>query len=62
MKFNKLAKELDLSVGDLAEKVKDILPNANGGTDVSDKQKTQILSLLQTPDRKSTRLNSSHPV
>ena len=49
MKFNKLAKELDLSVGDLAEKVKDILPNANGGTDVSDKQKTQILSLLQTP-------------
>ena len=53
MKFNKLAKELDLSVGDLAEEVKDILPNANGGTDVSDEQKTQILSLLQTPEADS---------
>ena len=53
MKFNKLAKELDISVGDLAEKVKDILPNANGGTDVSDKQKTQILSLLQTSEADS---------
>ena len=49
MKFNKLAKELNLSVSDLADKVKDILPNANGGTDVSDEQKTQIEALLQAP-------------
>ena len=49
MKFNKLAKELDHSVTDLADKVKDILPNANGGTEVSDQQKAQIIALLQTP-------------
>ena len=55
MKFNKLAKELDLPVGDLADKVKDILPNANGGTEVSEKQKTQIIARLQTPKPDSSR-------
>ena len=49
MKFNKLAKELNLSVSDLAEKAKDILPNANGGTEVSDEQKAQIEALLRSP-------------
>ena len=49
MKFNKLAKEQGLSVGELADKVTDILPNANGGTDVSEQQRSQIIARLQTP-------------
>ena len=47
MKFNKLAKELDYSVKDLADKVPHILPNANGGTEVSDEQKAQIIAHLE---------------
>ena len=50
MKFNKLAKELNLSVNELADKVTSILPNVNGGTDVSEEQKAQIESLLRAPD------------
>ncbi|MEM9088666.1 MAG: hypothetical protein AAGC93_07970 [Cyanobacteria bacterium P01_F01_bin.53] len=46
MRFNKLAKELDLSVGELADKVSSLIPNANAGTDVSDSQKEQIIALL----------------
>ncbi|PZO10710.1 MAG: hypothetical protein DCF25_20315 [Leptolyngbya foveolarum] len=49
MKFNKLAKELDLPVNELADKVTAILPNANGGTEVSDEQKMQIVALIQAP-------------
>ena len=49
MKFNKLAKELNLSVNELAEQVADILPHANGGTEVSEEQKAQIITLLQAP-------------
>ena len=49
MKFNKLARELDFSVNQLADKVKDILPNANGGTEVSEEQKVQIITLLGAP-------------
>ena len=49
MKFNKLAKELNLSVNELADKVTSILPNANGGTDVSEDQRAQIKSLLKAP-------------
>jgi len=49
MKFNKLAKELNLSVNELAEQVADILPNANGGTEVSEEQKAKIITLLQAP-------------
>jgi hypothetical protein len=49
MKFNTLAKELTLSVSELAAKVSDILPNANGGTDVSDEQKTQIIARVNAP-------------
>lgn len=49
MKFNKLAKEQGLSVNELADKVKDILPNANGGTEVSEAQKAKIIALLQAP-------------
>ena len=49
MKFNKLARELNLSVNELADKVSDILPNANGGTEVSDEQKAQIIARLQAP-------------
>ena len=54
MKFNKLARELNLSVNELAEKVSDILPNANGGTEVSDEQKAQIIARLQAPSADST--------
>ena len=54
MKFNKLARELDLSVSDLADKVADILPNANGGTDISEAQKAQIIALLQAPPPEDT--------
>jgi hypothetical protein len=53
MKFNVFAKELKLSVSELADKVSDILPNANGGTEVSDEQKAQIIALLQTPSADS---------
>ncbi len=53
MKFNKLAKELNLSVNDLADRVADILPNANGGTDVSEEQKAQIIARLQAPSADS---------
>jgi hypothetical protein len=49
MKFNSLAKELKLSVSELADKVSDILPNANGGTDVSEEQKTQIIARVNAP-------------
>ena len=54
MKFNKLAKELDHSVSELADKVAAILPSANGGTEVSDPQKEQIIALLQAPAAEST--------
>ena len=57
MKFNKLAKELNYSVSDLADKVKAILPNANGGTEVSEEQKTQIVALLQSPSSENTLLS-----
>ena len=53
MKFNKLAKELDHSVSELAGIVTDILPNANGGTEVSDKKKAQIIARLQAPTAES---------
>jgi hypothetical protein len=46
MKFNRLAKEKGLSVSDLASKVSTILPNANGGTEVSDEQMKAIEQLL----------------
>lgn len=49
MKFNKLARELNLSVSELANQVSEILPNANGGTDVSDAQKDAILKHLTQP-------------
>jgi hypothetical protein len=49
MKFNTLAKDLKLSVSELADKVSDILPNANGGTDVSDEQKAQIIARVNAP-------------
>jgi len=54
MKFNKLAKDLDLSVNDLAARVADLLPNANGGTEVSEEQKAQIIALLQAPSADSS--------
>ncbi|MEO1396096.1 MAG: hypothetical protein AAFV90_24625 [Cyanobacteria bacterium J06634_5] len=51
MRFNKLAKELEFSVGELADKVSSLIPNANAGTDVSAAQKEQIIALLnQTND------------
>jgi hypothetical protein len=49
MKFNTLAKELTLSVSELADKVSDILPNANGGTEVSEEQKAQIIARVNAP-------------
>jgi hypothetical protein len=53
MKFNKLARELNLSVNDLAEQVKAILPNANGGTEVNEEQQAEIIALLQMPSADS---------
>lgn len=49
MKFNKLAKELELTVNELADIVSGILPAANGGTDVTDEQKAQIIALVRKP-------------
>ena len=49
MKFNKLARELNLSVNELAAKVSNILPDANGGIEISEEQKAQIVALLQAP-------------
>lgn len=46
MKFNKLARGLDLSVSELAEIVKDVLPGANGGTEVDDTQVEEIKALV----------------
>jgi hypothetical protein len=60
MKFNKLARELNLSVNDLAEKVKAILPNANGGTEVSDEQIKAIKQLLA--DSKAASKTGSFPL
>ena len=64
MKFNKLARELNLSVNELADKVSDILPDANGGTDVSDEQKAQIIARLQTPSADITlaTLDAADPI
>jgi hypothetical protein len=59
MRFNKLAKELNLSVNDLAEKVKAILPDANGGTEVSDEQVKAIKQLLT--DSKAAPKTGSFP-
>ncbi len=46
MKFNKLAKELEMSVSDLADLAANILPNANGGTDVDENQEKAIRALV----------------
>ncbi|PZO45279.1 MAG: hypothetical protein DCF15_21705 [Phormidesmis priestleyi] len=46
MKFNKLARELALPVNELAEKVKDIIPNANGGTEIDEQQEENIRALV----------------
>ena len=64
MKFNKLAKELDYSVKDLADKVPHILPNANGGTEVSDEQKAQIIAHLEadTPAAEPLPAQNADPV
>ena len=50
MKFNKLAKDLGLSVTELAEKASAILPNANGGTEVNEEQEKSIRALLTQPE------------
>lgn len=50
MKFNKLAKDLGLSVTELSEKASAILPNANGGTEVNEEQEKAIRALLKQPE------------
>lgn len=50
MKFNKLAKDLGLSVTELAETASAILPNANGGTEVNEEQEKAIRALLKQPE------------
>ena len=60
MKFNKLAKELDCSVADLAAKVAHILPNANGGTEVTDDQKQQITDFLTQPEPTAHALSTTN--
>jgi hypothetical protein len=59
MRFNKLAKEKGLSVSDLASQVSTILPNANGGTEVSDDQLKKIKQLLA--DSKALPKTGSFP-
>ena len=54
MKFNRLAKELDLSVNELAEKASTVLSDANGGTDVDEAQ-AQAIRALFAGDGKETR-------
>lgn len=46
MKFNKLARELNLSVTKLAARTDAILPNANGGTEVNEQQERAIRTLI----------------
>lgn len=55
MKFKTLAQQLDHSVGDLAEKVKGILPGANGGTEVDDPQVHAIKALITNSKEPSSK-------
>ena len=54
MKFNTLAKKLDLTVGELADKVSHLLPNANGGTEVSEALETEITAFIKAPAPKNS--------
>ena len=51
MKFNKLARELEIPVNELADKAKDIIPNANGGTEVDEQQEQSIRALVASDGR-----------
>ncbi len=51
MKFNKLARELEIPVNDLADRVGAILPNANGGTEVDEQQERAIRTLVAGGER-----------
>ncbi|PZO46042.1 MAG: hypothetical protein DCF15_20860 [Phormidesmis priestleyi] len=53
MKFNTLAKQLGHSVIELAEKVKDIVPSANGGTDVDENQEQKIRARISNGKARS---------
>ncbi len=53
MKFNTLAKQLGHSVIELAEKVKDIVPGANGGTDVDENQEQKIRARISNGKARS---------
>lgn len=55
MKFKTLAQQLDHSVGDLAEKAKDIVPGANGGTDLDEAQVQAIQALVTDSKEPSSK-------
>jgi hypothetical protein len=61
MKFNRLAKEKGLSVSDLASKVSAILPNANGGTEVSDEQ-IKAIELLLADSKTAPKMRSLNAI
>ena len=46
MKFNTLAKQLNIPISELAERAKAILPDANGGTEVNEQQEQSIRALF----------------
>ena len=59
MKFNKLAQKLGFSVTELAEKVKEIIPDANGGTEVDETQEKAIRALVTNRKTFSQEAHSS---
>ncbi len=68
MKFNKLARELEIPVNELADKASAILPNANGGTEVNEQQEQAIRSLVadggraRSPQPADSSSNSANAV
>lgn len=55
MKFNKLARELEIPVNELAERVKDNIPNANGGTELDEAQVQAIKALVTNSKKTSSK-------
>ncbi len=55
MKFKTLAQQLDHSVSELAEKAKDIVPGANGGTEVDEAQVQAIQALVTHSKKPSSK-------
>ena len=54
MKLYKLAKELKISVNDLADMIKNLLPGANSGTEINDELAKEIRALVANSKQPSS--------